>query len=81
VAWICTLAAVPTVPAWLPGLVTVTVLPVAAEIVQVNAADPDAPTRSFAVTVTLNAPAAVGVPVISPVEELTYSPAGSPAAV
>jgi len=27
-AWICTLAAVPTVPVWLPGLVTVTVFPV-----------------------------------------------------
>src|SRR5215469_1075904 len=27
VAWICRLAAVPTVPVWLPGLVTVTVLP------------------------------------------------------
>jgi hypothetical protein len=26
-AWICKLAAVPTVPLWLPGLVTVTVLP------------------------------------------------------
>ena len=25
VAWTCTLAAVPTVPVWLPGLVTVTV--------------------------------------------------------
>ncbi len=28
VAWICRLTAVPTVPVWLPGLVTVTVLPV-----------------------------------------------------
>src|SRR6266568_3755953 len=27
VAWICRLVAVPTVPDWLPGLVTVTVLP------------------------------------------------------
>ncbi len=29
VAWICRLTAVPTVPDWLPGFVTVTVVPVA----------------------------------------------------
>ena len=38
VACICRLAAVPAVPVWLPGLVTVTVLPAAAPLV--NAAVP-----------------------------------------
>jgi hypothetical protein len=47
------LIAVPTVPLWLPGLVTVTVLPLPPLIVQVNDADPDAPVVSVAVTVTL----------------------------
>src|ERR1700733_13405438 len=61
VAVICRLAAVPTVPVWLPGLVTVTVLPVAELIVQVKVADPVAPVVSFAVTVTLFEPAVVGV--------------------
>ncbi len=37
-AAICSEAAVPTVPVWLPGLVTVTVLPV--ELPLVNAAAP-----------------------------------------
>src|ERR1700730_4609310 len=49
--------------------------------VQVNEADPEAPVVSFAVTVTLEVPAVVGVPEISPVEELTDSPAGRPAAL
>src|ERR1700685_1602092 len=41
--------------------------PVPAELtVQLNAADPDAPVVSVAVTVTLEVPAVVGVPVISP---------------
>ena len=36
---------------------------------------------SFAVTVTLEVPAVVGVPEIRPVEELMDSPAGSPVAL
>jgi hypothetical protein len=49
--------------------------------VQVNVAEPDAPVVSVAVTVTLEVPAVVGVPEISPVEELTDSPAGRPVAL
>src|SRR5260221_8978974 len=49
--------------------------------VQVKVAVPDAPVVSVAVTVTVDVPAVVGVPEISPVEELMDSPAGSPAAV
>src|SRR5690348_15254835 len=49
--------------------------------VQVNEADPVAPVVSFAVTVTVEVPAAVGVPEISPVVELIDSPAGRPAAL
>ena len=82
VAWICTLAAVPTVPVWLPGLVTVTVLPeLAALMVQVKAAVPLAPVPSVTVTVTLEVAAVVGVPEISPVVELIDRPAGRPVAV
>ncbi len=80
-AWICRLTAVPTVPAWLPGLVTVTVLATAGLTVQVKDADPLAPVGSVAVTVTLLVCAVVGVPEISPVEELIDSPAGSPLAL
>src|SRR5690348_4146233 len=44
VAWSCTpVMAVPTVPVWFPGFVTVTVLPLGFETVQVNDAVPDAP--------------------------------------
>src|ERR1022692_2145500 len=49
--------------------------------VQLNEADPAAPVLSLAVTVTLEVPAAVGVPEISPDEELIDSPAGSPVAL
>ena len=49
-------------------------------MVQVKVADPEAPVLSVAVTVTLEVPAVVGVPVISPVEELIDRPAGSPVA-
>ena len=70
----------PTVEVWLPGLVTVTVLPAAGFTVQLNDAEPAAPVVSVAVTVTVEVPAVVGVPEISPVEELTDSPAGSPVA-
>jgi hypothetical protein len=48
--------------------------------VQVNDADPVAPVASLAETVTLLVPAAVGVPEISPVEELIDRPAGRPVA-
>src|ERR1700732_1540955 len=51
-------------------------LPVVVVAVQVNEADPAAPVVSVAVTVTLEVPVAVGVPEISPVEELIDSPAG-----
>src|ERR1700751_1496614 len=51
----------------------------AALTVQPNEAEPDAPVPSLAVTVTLEVPAVVGVPEISP-EELMDSPAGSPVA-
>src|SRR5579863_5595123 len=75
--------AVPTVPAWLPGLVTVTVLAPCGLIVQVKAAVPFAPVVSVTVTVTLNGlpVVVVGVPVISPVEELIARPVGRLAAV
>src|SRR5258708_24762031 len=48
-------------------------------IVQVKVAEPCAPVVSVAVTVTLEVPAVVGVPEISP-EELIDRPAGSPGA-
>ncbi len=48
--------------------------------VQVNEALPDAPVLSFAVTVVVDEPAVVGVPVISP-EELMDRPAGRPVAL
>src|SRR5215471_7180314 len=48
--------------------------------VQLNVAEPDAPVVSVAVTVTLPLVAVVGVPEISPVEELMDRPAGSPVA-
>src|SRR5580700_2847305 len=81
VAWTCRLTAVPTVQDWAPGLVTVTVLAPAGFTVQLNVAEPDAPVVSLAVTVTVEVPAVVGVPEISPDEELIDSPAGSPVAV
>jgi hypothetical protein len=77
---ICSEAAVPTLVDWAPGLVTVTVFPVGGVTVQVKEALPDAPVPSVAVTVTLEFPVAVGVPEISPVEELIDSPAGRPVA-
>jgi hypothetical protein len=79
VAWICVLTGVPTVPFCAPGLVTVTVLPVLGLTTQVKVADPCAPVPSVAVTVTLEVPWVVGVPVICP-EELMLSPAGRPVA-
>jgi hypothetical protein len=50
-------------------------------MVQLKVADPDAPVVSVVVTVTVEVPAVVGVPEISPVAELRDSPAGRPAAV
>ncbi len=49
--------------------------------VQVNEVEPVAPVPSRAVTVTFDVPAAVGVPEISPVEELIDRPAGRPVAL
>jgi hypothetical protein len=49
-------------------------------IVHPNAADPDVPAASVAVTVTLLVPARVGVPEINPVDALIDKPAGRPAA-
>ena len=77
-AWICRLTAVPTVLVWLPGLVTVTVLPPAGLIVQVKRGRAGRPlVVSLAVTVTLEVPAVVGVPEIRPVEELMDRPPGA----
>ena len=53
----------------------------AALTVQLNEAVPLAPVVSLAVTVTDDVPAVVGVPEISPVEELIDSPAGRPVAL
>ena len=50
-------------------------------MVQVKLAVPFAPVVSVAVTVTLELPAAVGVPEIRPVEELIDRPAGRPVAL
>ena len=47
--------------------------------VQVNEADPVAPVLSLALTVVVEVPAVVGVPVISP-DELMDRPAGRPVA-
>src|SRR5580700_6735187 len=55
--------------------------PLLVPTVQVNEADPAAPVVSFAVPVTLEVPAVVGVPEISPVEVLIDNPAGSPVAL
>src|ERR1700677_56911 len=66
----------PETLAWLPGLVTVTVL----VMVQLNEALPVEPALSVAVTVGVYEPAVVGVPVMAPVEELIESPVGSPVA-
>ena len=55
--------------------------PPAEPMLQVKVADPDAPVPSFAVTVALYVPAVVGVPEISPVEELTDRPVGRPEAL
>ena len=46
-----------------------------------NDAEPCAPVVSVAVTVTVDVPAVVGVPEISPVEALIDSPAGRPLAL
>jgi hypothetical protein len=68
--------AVPETFAWLPGLVTETVL----EIVHENDAVPVKPALSVALTVTEQVQAVVGVPVMAPDDELMDSPAGRPVA-
>ena len=45
-----------------------------------NDVDPLAPVVSVTVTVTVDVPPVVGVPLIRPVEELIDKPAGSPVA-
>src|ERR1700684_799849 len=65
VGWFSATLVVPQVPP-----------PPLALTVQVKVDEPDAPVPSRAVTVTLLVPAAVGVPEISPVEELIDRPAG-----
>ena len=47
-------------------------------MVQVKVADPEAPVLSVTVTVTVEVAGVVGVPVISPVEELIDRLAGRP---
>ena len=70
------LMAVPDWLVWLPGLVTVTTL----VTFQVKVVEPlSRRTPSVAVTVTEQAQAVVGVPVMVPLEEMD-SPAGSPVA-
>src|SRR5579871_4080820 len=54
--------------------------PPVALTVQVNEVEPEAPVPSVTVTVTLEVPAALGVPEIRPVEELIDRPAGRPLA-
>ena len=63
-----------------PAEISTPPVPVPVLTVQVKVADPDAPVVSVAVTVTVDVPAVVGVPEISPDEELMDSPAGSPVA-
>ena len=49
--------------------------------VQLKLADPAAPVLSVAVTVTVEVPVLVGVPLMRPVAELMASPLGSPVAL
>ena len=70
----------PTVPDWLPGFVTVTVLAVPEPTVQVNVAEPDGPGRVGAGQRHRVLPAVLAVPEITPVEELIERPFGSPLA-
>jgi hypothetical protein len=71
VGWFSAALVVPQVPVPPP-------LPL---MTQLKVDEPDAPVPSRAVTVTLLVAAAVGVPEISPVEELIDKPAGRPAAL
>ena len=59
---------------WVPGLVAVTVL----VTFQVKLAEPEKPELSVAVTVTEQAHAVIGVPVMAPVVRLIESPTGRP---
>ena len=74
-------AGVPVAKSGLPSSWAAVQLPAAGLIVQLNEALPDGPLASFAVTVTLEVAAVVGVPVINPVELLIARPAGSPVAL
>ena len=66
---------------WFSARLVVPQVPPLEFTVQLNEADPVAPVVSVAVTVTVDVPAVVGVPEISPVEELIDSPAGRPVAL
>src|SRR5262245_58727711 len=67
----------PGLPSFWPGLEQPAPPPL---IVHENVAEPVAPVVSRAVTVELNVPAVVGVPVIRPVEALIDRPVGRPVA-
>ena len=67
--------AVPAVDDCGPGEVTVIVLPVT---LQAKDAEPVAPVPSPAVTVAEKVPTTLGVPLMTPVEELIERPAGRP---
>ncbi len=68
----------PGLPSFWPGLPQPP--PPPPPIVHVNVVEPDALVVSLAVTVELNVPAVVGVPLISPLEALIDRPAGRPVA-
>jgi len=71
---------VPIAETWFPELVTVTWFVTA----QLNAADPEAPLASRAVTVTAKLPGSAGTPEITPAAPDSFpasSPGGKPAAV
>ena len=70
-------AADPVALALVPGLVTTTVL----VMVQVNETELETLALSVAVMVTEKAPAVVGVPLMTPVEELMDRPVGRPEAL
>ena len=67
----------PVALALVPGLVTTTVL----VMVQVNETELETLALSLAVMVTEKAPAVVGVPLMTPVEELMDRPVGRPEAL
>ncbi len=73
---VCGVIAVPDASDRAPGLATVTAL----VTVQMKLVEPWAPEPSEAVRVTPNTPAAVGLPVMTPVAPAMDKPAGRPVA-